>query len=114
MASSIYISIWLCVCAYVCACVCACVFHGVQVAAGEAHVVALAAHPGGVFSWGRGRHGALGHGDFQDVHTPKQVHGCADSCHAMLGTCHAMLGTCHAMLSPFLFPRDGRVWWGVW
>lgn len=55
-----------------------------QVAAGEAHVVALAAHPGGVFSWGRGRHGALGHGDFEDVATPKQVHNAvltrADMC----------------------------------
>jgi len=43
-----------------------------QVAAGEAHVVVLTGG-GEVWTWGRGRHGALGHGDFEDQDTPKQV-----------------------------------------
>jgi alpha-tubulin suppressor-like RCC1 family protein len=28
---------------------------------------------GDVFSWGRGRHGALGHGDFEDQPAPRKV-----------------------------------------
>lgn len=52
-----------------------------QIAAGEAHVVALVwgggdggvAGGGRVFTWGRGRHGALGHCDFEDCHAPRQV-----------------------------------------
>lgn len=49
-----------------------------QVAAGEAHVVALSSSAAGaaggcVWTWGRGRHGSLGHGDFEDQQTPRQV-----------------------------------------
>ena len=59
----------------------------VQVAAGEAHCIALGAC-GGVWSWGRGKHGALGHGGVRDEDAPRQVRRlrllvhstCGDAC----------------------------------
>lgn len=43
-----------------------------QVSCGEHHTAALAAN-GALFTWGRGKYGALGHGDFQSVTTPTPV-----------------------------------------
>lgn len=53
----------------------------VQIAAGEAHCVALSA-AGRVFSWGRGKYGQLGHGTYADQHTPKEVGAVFISCTA--------------------------------
>ena len=44
----------------------------VEVAAGETHTVARLAD-GRIFTWGRGDHGALGHGDTDDRLLPKQI-----------------------------------------
>ena len=44
----------------------------VAISAGRFHSIVLAAD-GAVFSFGRGHHGRLGHGDFSDVNTPKRI-----------------------------------------
>jgi alpha-tubulin suppressor-like RCC1 family protein len=43
-----------------------------QVAAGGFHAAALT-HDGEVYTWGRGSHGALGHGGTSKLATPKRV-----------------------------------------
>ncbi len=50
-----------------CVCVCVC-----QVSCGEHHSAALAAD-GRLFTWGRGKAGALGHGDFNSLSHPQLV-----------------------------------------
>ena len=44
----------------------------VSVAAGPVYTIALA-EAGLLYTWGEGDHGQLGHGDTQDIHTPKLV-----------------------------------------
>lgn len=43
-----------------------------SVACGTQHTVAVT-EEGDVYSWGRGRSGALGHGNRDDVSTPKKI-----------------------------------------
>ena len=43
-----------------------------EISAGPDHVLARAT-TGQLFSWGSGRNGKLGHGDFEDRHSPEQV-----------------------------------------
>lgn len=45
-----------------------------QVECGFSHTVALT-EDGEVFTWGEGKQGALGHGDWENIHLPKKVEG---------------------------------------
>jgi len=48
-----------------------------QVECGFYHTVALTSK-GEVFSWGEGKHGALGHGDWEEIDLPKKIEGLSD------------------------------------
>jgi len=61
----------------------------VQVACGYQHTVCLT-EQGEVYSWGRGRSGALGHGSTEDVAMPKKVEGLKDITRIECGTDYTM------------------------
>ena len=52
------------------------------VSCGHLHTALLDTH-GDAYTWGRGAHGRLGHGDCNDQHTPQQVHGAPKRCVAV-------------------------------
>lgn len=57
----------------------------VQVACGFQHTVALN-DKGEVFSWGQGKYGALGHGNSDDISTPRQIADLKDIVKVECGT----------------------------
>jgi hypothetical protein len=70
----------------------------VQVAAGGCHSLALTAS-GGLYSWGQGSSGQLGHGDKENLAVPRVVDGIVGAVVAMAG------GPCHALA----ITEEGRV-----
>ncbi|KAL4425546.1 hypothetical protein ABPG75_009562 [Micractinium tetrahymenae] len=72
----------------------------VQVACGDAHSAALLAD-GRLLTWGRGRYGALGHGDLENRSTPQAVRALAG-----VAGCQLSCGDDHTVL----LAANGSVW----
>ena len=70
----------------------------VQVAAGDYHSMALTA-TGGLYSWGEGSSGQLGHGDKENLAVPRVVGGIGGAVVGMAG------GTYHSLVTT----AEGRV-----
>ena len=79
-------------------------FTGVRVqsiAASSKHTIVLAVD-GTAYSWGKGREGALGHGDIRDLAQPTRIRALSNVCAIATGDSHALAIT-----------ADGSVWsWG--
>ena len=72
-----------------------------SIAASSTHTIVLAVD-GTAYSWGKGRDGALGHGDLRDVAQPTRISALSNVCAITTGDTHALAIT-----------ADGSLWsWG--
>ena len=73
-----------------------------SIAASSTHTIVLAVD-GTAYSWGKGRDGALGHGDLRDVAQPTRISALSNVCAITTGDTHALAIT-----------ADGSLWsWGA-
>jgi alpha-tubulin suppressor-like RCC1 family protein len=72
----------------------------VQVAAGEFHSLALTA-TGGLYSWGQGSSGQLGHGDKENVAKPRVVDGIVGAVGMAGSACHSLAITAEGRVLVF-------------
>ena len=56
---------------------------------------------GAVFTWGRGKFGALGHGNYDDVKHPKQVDGLSNIVDVRCGTDYTVVKDIKGKLHAF-------------
>ena len=72
----------------------------VQVAAGDSHSMALTA-TGGLYSWGKGDHGQLGHGDKENLAVPRVVGGIGGAVGMAGGARHSLVITTEGRVLAF-------------
>ena len=73
---------------------------------GDSHTVCVTEN-GEVFSWGRGKFGALGHGTTEDVHQPKKVEGLANIVDVKCGADYTLVKDNNGKLFAFGYNNYG-------
>jgi alpha-tubulin suppressor-like RCC1 family protein len=85
----------------------------VQVAAGDDHSMALTA-TGGLYSWGKGTDGQLGHGDKENLAVPRVVGGIGGAVVGMAGgSTHSLVTTKKGRVLVFGFGDSGELGLGA-
>lgn len=82
----------------------------VMVVAGQQHTLALC-EDGGLYTWGNGQNGRLGHGDEEDVYRPKQVSALrrATIAHVSAGGGHSLVTTRSGRVFAFGLGEHGQL-----